>query len=107
MRLAGVTACALLCGLAMGHLGVVPKLSPNPARLLIRQSCDVGEVTCGPGCCDRGHYCTADGACCAVRHFPFPSLNLRSHHSPDTDNKQTGKTCRDYCIPGEVKCNTG
>ncbi|KAJ4305998.1 hypothetical protein N0V88_000789 [Collariella sp. IMI 366227] len=102
MRLAEITTRALLSGLAMHHLEIIPESSPNPAGLLIRQSgCSTGEVNCGTGCapggsvccsgrkayCERGYYCMPVTGCCP-----------------------TGKTCSGTpgaCDADEAPCNTG
>lgn len=59
MRVAQLATRALLGGLAMDHLDIMPEVSP--AGLLVRQSstCDVGEKTCGDGCIPLS------GVCCA------------------------------------------
>jgi hypothetical protein len=60
MRLAEVTARTLLGGLAMNHLEMVAEVSPNPSRLLARQSsCEPGETVCGAGCVPVASVCCA------------------------------------------------
>lgn len=59
MRIGELTARALLGGLAMDPLDIIPEVSPNPAGLAIRQlSCDPGETFCGDqGCMPTGSVC--------------------------------------------------
>lgn len=59
MRVGKVTARALLSGLVMDHLQIVPEVSPNRSGLLLRQagSCRVLEEECGAGCMPLGSVC--------------------------------------------------
>lgn len=61
MRIAELSARALLGGLAMNQLDIIAEVSPNPSRMLIRQTgtCDPGETRCGTGCMP------ITGVCCA------------------------------------------
>ncbi|KAL2126165.1 hypothetical protein VTI74DRAFT_1577 [Chaetomium olivicolor] len=97
MRLAELSTRALLSGLALNHLEIIPETSPNPAGLLVRQSgCRTGEVVCDSGCmpvgstcctgrnsyCEAGRYCVSTGGCCPVRPLsPFPFATLQAEPS--------------------------
>ncbi|KAK0673212.1 hypothetical protein QBC41DRAFT_312329 [Cercophora samala] len=107
MLVGQTTVRALLSGIALNHLEMVPETSPNPGGLrflrLTRQTgtCRAGEKWCLDGCipesgvccisrgtyCDAGYYCMAVSGCC-----------------------REGRTCSGVggtCDPGDVMCNRG
>ncbi|AEO63954.1 uncharacterized protein THITE_157867 [Thermothielavioides terrestris NRRL 8126] len=111
MRFAELTARAMLSGISLPVLQVLPEVSNNSARMLIRQEgdCGVGKDICGTGCmpsgstccapdfksfCDPGYYCTTDGGCCEL------GVTCR----PATSCDPGEKLCHVGCIPDDAQC---
>ncbi|SPQ23307.1 c58de0b6-9748-4b98-9eba-8357ea482849 [Thermothielavioides terrestris] len=130
MRFAELTARAMLSGISLPVLQVLPEVSNNSARMLIRQEgdCGVGKDICGTGCmpsgstccapdfksfCDPGYYCTTDGGCYVCtsdgceRGSGGGGGGGGGGGSSGCD--QGEKACdSDYCIPsGGVCCGLG
>jgi hypothetical protein len=60
MRFAEIATRALMSGVAMNVMDNDVRTSPNPSRMLVRQSsCRSNEEACGTGCMVEGSVCCA------------------------------------------------
>ncbi|KAL2161895.1 hypothetical protein VTH06DRAFT_7680 [Thermothelomyces fergusii] len=80
MRLGELATRSLLGGISLPVADMDAETSPNPAGLLVRQSCYPGWTSCGDRCmpvgadccaeygrvkyCESGYYCRPDSGCC-------------------------------------------